>query len=796
MPPSVSFSTSARWRRWAWRLGMGTGLLLAIGTLILGLYFAHLASELPEPALGPEAQTPLTTVIYSAQGTELARSYRENRTWVAHKAIAPAVKEALIAIEDHRFYEHGGIDLRRLLKAAYETARGHRQGASTIPMQLARNTYPSIADAPLWTRKAKEMLMAWRLEARYTKAELLEAYLNTVPFGYQAFGIEAAAQTYFSISAEALTAPQAALLVGLLKGPSYYHPVRHPERARQRRDLVLHQMHRRGYLSTSACHKHRAAPLGLAIQDPSVANRPAPHFAAHVQRWLDDWAAAHGYDPLTDGLRVHTTLDDRLQQMARQAVARQMADLQAVAAYEWSQPHPSVLSRDPSAYPEVNAADAFREWWRTHPDLLTAHLRHTPRYRRLVNRGYSPATALTRLRANTALVDSLKRAHTRLEAGFIALDPRTGAVKAWVGGRNFERDQYDKVALARRQPGSTFKPFVYAAAAEAGYAPYDTARTRTADWQRLHPGWVPPSASTADSNATTLRGGLARSSNAMALHLARELGPRRVAQMARRLGIESALRPVPSLALGTSEVSLLEMTAAYGTLAAQGTRRPPRFISHITDATGQRIATFAPHPERALSRHIAYTVLDMMRGVVDRGTAWPLRQTFGIDADVAAKTGTTQDGADGWFLMMHPRLVTGAWVGFNDRRLSFRTDYWEAGSHTALRLAGDFFQRVLAAHPGWTDLRFRRPAGYVPPAPPDLRRTETAAAPDPTDPLIRQATHPEAALRPAPPRAPKRFATPTDPLSRRSADPEAALRDAIAVPSDSAQTASGARNSP
>ena len=795
MPAFPSSSTVSRWRRWAWRLGVGAGLIVAIGGLVLGLYLADLASELPEPALGPEAQTPLTTVIYSAQGTELARYYRENRTWIDHDAIAPVVTRALIATEDHRFYDHGGVDLLRLVKAAYETVRGDRQGASTITMQLARNTYPSIADAPMWTRKAKELLMARRLERRYSKAELLEAYLNTVPFGYQAFGIEAAAGTYFGATAGSLTPPQAALLIGLLKGPSHYHPVRHPDRARQRRNLVLHQMHRRGFLRADACHQHRAAPLGLNVQRTSLADRPAPHFAEHVRRWLDDWAAAHGYDPLTDGLRVHTTLDDRLQQMAQHAVDQQMADLQAVAAYEWSRPNPSVLRRDPSAYPEADSADAFGEWWRTHPEVLTTRLRQTHRYRRLRQRGLSADSALTRLRANTAFIDSLKAAHTRLEAGFVALDPRTGAVKAWIGGRDFERDQYDKVALARRQPGSTFKPFVYAAAAEAGYAPYDTARTRTADWERLRPGWVPPSESA--RNATTLRGGLVRSSNEMALHLARELGPRRIAQMARRLGIGSALRPVPSLALGTSEVSLLEMAGAYSTLAAQGTRRPPRFISHITDASGRRIATFAPQSKRVLSRHIAYTVLDMMRGVVDRGTAWPLRHTFGIDADVAAKTGTTQDGADGWFLMMHPRLVTGAWVGFNDRRLSFRTDYWEAGSHNALRLAGDFFRRALKAHPEWTDRRFARPAGYAPPAPPDLRRTSAPAAPDTTDPLIRRALDPEAALRSQ--RAvspPDRSASPTDALSRRSADPEAALRDAIAVPSDSADADASERNSP
>ena len=537
-------------------------------------------------------------------------------------------------------------------------------------------------------------------------------------------------------------------------------------------------MARHGALAADEAQRLQATPLGLDVQRPSLADSPAPHFAEHVRRWLEGWAADHGYDPYAHGLHVHTTLDPALQALARAAVDAQMAGLQTIAAYEWSRPQPSVRSTDPADYSPP--ANPFAHLWAARPGLLDAYIRRTARYRRLAAASTSdaaPDSVLRRLRTDAAFVDSLTQAHARLEAGFVALDPSTGAVRAWVGSRDFRRDQYDKVALAKRQPGSTFKPFVYAAAAEFGYAPYDTVgarRARQAQHDR-QAQYDDPRRRLGDplpDSVFTLREDLTYSSNRAALRLTREMGPRRLARMARRLGVESPLAPFPSLALGTSDVSLLEMTAAYATLAAQGTRRAPQFVSHITDARGNRLATVAPQPQRALSKHIAYTVVDMMRAVVDRGTAADLRRTFGIDADVAGKTGTTQNGADGWFIMMHPALVTGAWVGFNDRRISFRTDYWEQGGHNALRLVGDFFQRALQAHPHWQQARFQPPPGYRDPAPPQfsrIARADSSAAGRVLQPAF--AVYPDSVRRVPSPAL--------DPLEQRAADPEAALRRSV-----------------
>lgn len=752
------------------RLVLGGLLCAALAGGGLALYATTLPAHLPVPGTPSASEAlPLATVIYASDGTELARYYREHRLWVPLDAIAPAVTDALLATEDRRFFAHPGVDLPRLVKAAYETARGRPQGASTLTMQLVRNQYADVAASPLWLRKIKEMGIALKLERRYEKRRLLEAYLNLVPFGHRAHGIEAAAQTYFGRSARALDPAEAALLIGLLKGPSRYDPVRHPERAMQRRNLVLAQMAAHGALAPETAARLQNTPLGIDVQRPSLAHSPAPHFAEHVRRWLESWAAEHGYDPYADGLRVHTTLDPALQSMARAAVDTQMTALQAVAAHEWSRPTSSVLSSDPTVYQNHAAASRppFKQLWAARPDLLDEYIRRTPRYRRLAAT-HSPDSALQHLRTNPAFVDSLAQVHARLEAGLVAVDPSSGAVRAWVGSRDFRRDQYDKVALAKRQPGSTFKPFVYAAAAEFGYAPYDTVGAR--EVRRTRQGRPHLLEKTAAPDSTfTLRDDLTYSSNRTALRLTREMGPRRVARVARRLGVESPLAPFPSLALGTSEVTLLEMTSAFSTLASGGTRHAPRSVTHITDAHGQRLATFAPTPQRALSRHIAYTVLDMMRAVVDRGTAASLRRTFAIDADVAGKTGTTQDGADGWFIMMHPELVTGAWVGFNDRRLSFRTDYWEQGGHNALRLVGDFFSRTLQTRPHWRTPRFSPPPGYHDPAPPRLVRT-----PDPEsepDDLLRPsfAVYPDSAA----------VSSSADALDIRAADPEQALRRAL-----------------
>ena len=705
-------------------------LVVLLLTISGGVMFALVYARMETPNLvhlraGRHPNLGLATLVYSADGHELTRYYRENRTWIAYAQLSPALVETLIATEDRRFYTHRGVDWLRLGASMWKTARGQRQGGSTLTMQLARNYFPDIGQAPAVQRKFYEIATALKIERGYLKYEILEMYLNTVPFGYHAFGIETAAQTYFNKSASALNTVESATLVGMLKGITLYNPVRHPERSIQRRNVVLGQANRYGSLDPGALDSLRRQPLGLDFQFNTAATGPAPHFAETVRTGLADWAAEQGYDLYSSGLRVYTTLDMRLQAKAEAAFEAQLNGLQAVAGYEWSRRRPAHLGDTPDVYERAQAAgryEPFAYFRRARRDLLDQHIRHTERYEQALRQGTASDAALEALHANVAFIDSLVGDLTRLEAGLVALDPATGHVLAWVGGCDFAEDQYDKVALARRQPGSTFKPFVYAAALELGYSPEDQRVDVIQTYDTTGPDktWTPTnSGDEATGDTLTLREGLAFSKNTITAQLMDEMGPAWVAHTARRMGIESPLDEVPSLALGTSEVTLLELVAAYTPLATNGWRRTPLFITRIEDRNGRPIASFAPETRASISSQTSYSILEMMRGVVDEGTGIRIRTQFGIEADVAGKTGTTQNNADGWFVLLHPRLAMGAWVGFNDRQVTFRSNFWGQGGHNALYVVGDFLKRALADSLVQPDARFAPPHGHQPPRPAD-----------------------------------------------------------------------------
>lgn len=615
--------------------------------------------------------------VLSADGKELAVYRWANRDWVGLKDISPHVVDALIATEDHRFYQHHGLDWRRTASAAFHTFSGDRQGGSTITQQLARNRYPEdIGRAPTMTRKLKEAITAFKIEALYSKDEILETYLNTVPFLYNAFGIEMAARTYFDKSADKLDVLEAATLIGMLKGNSYYNPVLNPERALERRNIVLAQMVKRGKLDAGRFETLRKRPLRIDFERQTEAPGPAAHFAQQLRKWLIGWADRNDYNLYTDGLVVRTTIDSRLQAMANQAVTRQGNQLQSIA----------------------NAAWAPRAGWAESRALVQAFVRETPEFRSAVASGQSEEDALKRLFADRAFMQALRQQKTRVQAGFMALDPSTGAIRAWVGSRDFTVDAFDHVAQARRQPGSTFKPFVYGEAFAHGHAPEETLFDNPVEMQ-LAGGeiWRPTDESPATGRALSLRDGLVYSKNTITAQLVQAVGPDRVARLARAMGVrESKLDAVPSLALGTSPVTLKEMVSAYGTIANGGLYIAPTMVTRIEDREGNVLAQFRePSPERALSATATETLVDVMRDVIDRGTGTAIRSRYGIRADVAGKTGTTQDNADGWFILMHPQLVAGAWVGFNDSRVTLRSDYWGQGAHSALPIVGDFYQRAL-----------------------------------------------------------------------------------------------------
>jgi penicillin-binding protein 1A len=722
--------------------------------------------------------------VLSADGKLLTEFKWANRAWVPLADVAPSVVEALIATEDHRFYQHFGLDWRRTASAALNTFSGKRQGGSTLTQQLARNLYPEeVGRAPTLTRKLKEAITALKIEALYSKPEILETYLNTVPFLYNAFGIEMAARTYFDKSADKLDLLESATLVGMLKGNSYYNPVLNPERAVQRRNIVLSQMVKRGQLDAAKFETLKTRPLHIEFERQLEPTGPAPHFAQQLRKWLIEWADRNSYNIYTDALVVHTTIDSRLQAVANQAVARQGRQLQIIADAAW---------RPRTVWGEKNT-------------LVQALVRETPEYRSALTAGLSAPEALKKLMADTAFMGRLRAQKTRVQAGFMALDPRNSQIRAWVGSRDFAQDPFDHVQQARRQPGSTFKPFVYGAAFDKGASPDDTLIDQAVEIP-LAGGevWRPADASPPSGRAFSLRDGLAYSKNTITAQLMQTVGSARVAKLARAMGVrQSKLELVPSLALGTSPVTLFEMVNAYGTLANGGGYLAPVLVTRIENSQGDVLAEFAPATaEAVLSPEVSYTLLDAMRGVVNKGTGTAIRSRFGIRADVAGKTGTTQDNADGWFILMHPQLVAGAWVGFNDGRVTLRSDYWGQGAHSALPIVGDFTAQALRARVIDPRARFAAPqdTGFfsqlrtrlrdwaqrvfgpapAPVAPPEARPAPPIEPEPPVEPMAVPASDAASAPPPLLPEAPA--APPEPPLDPAAVLPQALPASAPASP--------------
>jgi penicillin-binding protein 1A len=649
---------------------------LALPVLVL-LYVLALIPFTPGIGDLRKAKAATPSVVMSTDGVVLAEFKRLNREWVPLDQIAPSVVDALIATEDRRFFEHHGIDPRRTVGALVKTASGDLQGGSTITQQLARNLYPEeIGRAATLTRKIKEAITALKIEALYTKREILETYLNTVPFLFNAFGIEMAARTYFDKSAEELNVLEAATLVGMLKGTTTFNPVLNPERARERRNLVLAQMAKHGKLTQAQLATLTKRPLRLDFERQTEPPGPAAHIVVHIRKWLIEWADRNDYDIYSEGLVVHTTLDSRLQDAANAAVERQMKRLQPLA-------------------------DAVRK--RDRGDAV-------------------------------------------LQAGFMAMDPRDGAVRAWVGSRDFATEQFDHVYQARRQPGSAFKPFVYGAALVMGMSPNMTFMDQPVTIRLPGGGgvWQPSDVSPPSYAPMTLRQGLVYSKNTITAQVMEKVGPERVVRLAQAMGVRtSKLDPVLSLALGTSPVTLREMVTAYGVIANGGQLFEPMIITRIEDRKGRVLLEFQAKRETvdALPRPQALELVNMMRGVIDEGTGAGIRSRYGITADVAGKTGTTQENTDGWFIMMHPHLVAGARVGFNDK---LTMGNWGQGARSALPIVGEVFQQALRK--GVIDQRAEFAiARAAPAAPAPLEPlgelgaepgAELGAAPPPVDPLL------------------------------------------------------------
>jgi penicillin-binding protein 1A len=705
----------ARLLRWLLRATAFAALTAIAAAAVFVIRVWPTAPGLPQLR---ELQAAKPSVLMSADGKVLTAYVRAQQEPVSLAQVSPQVVRALLATEDHRFYEHRGVDLPRAAAALVHTLAGDTQGGSTLTQQLARNLFPQeIGRARTLTRKLREAITALRIERAFSKEEILQTYLNTAPFLYNVVGIEMAARTYYDKPAAELNELESATLIGMLKGTRYYNPVLNPERALERRNVVLAQMVRHGMLQPARYEELRRMPLKVGLYRPAEPLGPAPHFAVHVRRWLSTWAQQHGYDLYRDGLVVQTTLDTRLQEAALRAVGSQAQALQAIADVEWSARSLRVASRSPGAYLRARAeTEPFAHFWSSQPGLVAQFVRESPRFRELLSAGRSETEALHSLLDDSAFVARLKLDKTRLETGLVAMEPATGQVKAWVGSRDFAVDQYDHVAQAVRQPGSTFKPIVYGAALMAGYSEDRIYWDEPVELP-LADGtvWRPTDMNGSTGMPMTMRDGLVHSRNTITAQVAHELGVQPIVSLARALGIErSPLDPVPSLALGTSPVSLLEMASAYATIAEQGLHHPPLTVTRITDRQGHVLAEFGAEPRRAMPSDAAVDLIDMMRGVVQEGTGTQVRSRFGLRGDLAGKTGTSQNYADGWFILMHPQLVTAAWVGFNDARVTMRSGHWGQGGHNAVLLVGEFFRSVLQQ--GQIDGSARFPAPRHPPS--------------------------------------------------------------------------------
>lgn len=702
-------------------------LIIAVG------YTYYLTQGMPSIQELENPQTAIASVVKSRDGVVLDRYFTENRTYVPIEQISPNIVDALVATEDHRFYSHWGIDMKRLLGLPIYWLQGRLQGGSTISQQLARNLYKKIGREVSVTRKFREMLTAIQIEQNYTKREIIEMYLNTVEFANSTFGIESASQTHFNKSASDITVPEAAMLVGMLRATHAYNPRLFPDRSKDRRNVVLRQMLRRDFITNEMYENLSPEEVVLNYQPPSRSGRDSRYFGEYVRQKVVDWTEENGYDIYTDGLTIYTTIDSRMQRHAERAVREKVAEFQVEFQQEWTSPNGEYM-------------DLF---WEEYPTYLREFMRDTDRYKN----GFSKyntdqeSVVFNELMADSAYVDSVKRARTRLQSSFVAIDPNNGSVLSWVGGLDYGHKQFDHVYQSRRQAGSTFKPFVYSIAVDNGYMPYHKfSKYPTSFIEQSGRIWNPKDASVASGpEMVPLRVALARSLNNVTVRLlpeiagapgtnrARDLIPaaRKIREMASDLGIDmsNVRNDYPSIALGTAEVSLLELVSAYTTFANRGVHVEPIAVTRIEDKEGNVLVEyFSDMTQEVISPETAYIMIDMMRGVIRggdsyNGTGVRMRTVYNVQQDVAGKTGTTQNSSDNWFVAMMPHIVMGSWVGGQDNYVRFPTDDPSSigqGARTALPIVGTFINYATEdSETPWSYDSFTPPPGFVMPEDPN-----------------------------------------------------------------------------
>lgn len=680
--------------------------------------------------------------IYSADGVEIGKFFDENRTPVKYDEITPEFFTVLIDTEDERFYKHHGIDVGGLAAAAKDMmVHGRARGASTITQQLVKNMFRMrtnqeyttgllgyIPGVKMLIMKTKEWIIATKIEIFYSKQEILEMYANTVDFGSNAYGIKTAAKTYFNTTPDRLKVEESAVLVGLLKATSTYNPRINPQNSLKRRNVVLNGLLSHGHLTQQQCDSLVALPIDLHITVDNEYSGQALYFRQEVARHLQDWCESTGHDLNTDGLKIYTTIDTRMQRYAEQAVSEKMRIVQRNFKEHWGNNDCWVDDKGQviANFVEDKAqhTDVYRNLLARFPNDLDSVNYYMNKPHRVHLFDYDNDS----LYMEMSSIDSLRYMLHFMHTGFLAMEPATGHVKAWVGDVDFDTWKYDNVH-AMHQPGSTFKLFVYSAAMEHGMAPcihrrdefFDTLvyNKNTNSMEHWHPTNANGKFSGAD---VSLRSAFAQSINSIAVRVALDVGIPVVAQTAHDMGIKSELDETPAMALGSSDVNLLELLNAFGTVANDGMRQEPVLVTHILDKNGVEIYRAQSESHRAISYRTAFFMQQMlMAGMSDAGGTSMSFNSYITpamrDTQFGGKTGTSNRHADAWFVCVTPKLVCGAWVGGQYRQIHFRTGALGQGNRTALPIVGAFMQSVL------NDQRFKNyhgrfgaPREYINPA--------------------------------------------------------------------------------
>ena len=696
-------------------------IIILFGGAALGLY-----GTMPDLQELENPRTNLATQIISSDGTILGKYYfDDNRTPINFDEIPTHTIEALIATEDERFYDHSGIDWRGTLRAF--AFFGKRGGASTISQQLARQIFVGVRSRNLVKtvlQKAQEWVIAVQLEQRYTKKEILTMYLNKYDFGYQADGIRSAAKIFFNKTTNELLIEESATLVGMLKNSSLYNPIRRPERVKKRRDIVFQQMLRNELLTNIEVDSLSKLPLKITYTPESHREGLATYFRAYLKDFMDDWINDNPkpdgskHNLYRDGLRIYTTIDSRIQQLAEDAVSAHMKNLQQEFFLQ------NAEEENPTA-PFLDLRDGEID------TLLQRTAYRSERWRKMKLAGISEEEILSSFRKEVPMrvfswegeidtimtpMDSIRYYKHFLRASLMSMEPQTGFVKAWVGGYDYKHFQYDQVKQGRRQIGSTFKPFLYATAIDQlKLSPCDSLPDALYCIEPRKHGnvdaWCPKNSGDKYGKTRTLKNALANSVNTVSARLMDLVGPRPVINLARKMGITSYLPAVPSIALGTPDISLFEMVGAYSSFVNQGIYVKPIMITRIEDKNGRSLYDVKPETQDVLSEEAAYVTINLMQGVTQSGSGARLRHAglektnyiyekivtgypYVFENPIAGKTGTTQNQSDGWFMGMVPNLATGVWVGGEDRSIHFKEIGYGQGATMALPIWGNYMRSL------------------------------------------------------------------------------------------------------